>query len=59
MAAFMAVDSNPQSPDYGTIRLLQLPQDTAILGPQQVQNTSSPTRRSPRSCAATGRAAPR
>jgi hypothetical protein len=35
----MAVDSNPQSPDYGTIRVLQLPQDTAILGPQQVQGT--------------------
>jgi uncharacterized protein len=39
MAAYMAVDSNPQSPDYGTIRVLQLPQDAAILGPQQVQNT--------------------
>ena len=32
MAAFMAVDSNP-GPGYGTIRLLQLPQDTAIQGP--------------------------
>ena len=39
LAAYMAVDSNPQSPDYGTIRVLQLPQDTAILGPQQVQST--------------------
>ena len=39
MAAYMAVDSNPRSPDYGTIRVLQLPQDTAILGPQQVQGT--------------------
>ena len=39
LAAYMAVDSNPQSPDYGTIRVLQLPQDTAILGPQQVQGT--------------------
>jgi uncharacterized membrane protein (UPF0182 family) len=41
----MAVDSNPRSPDYGTIRVLQLPQDTAILGPQQVQGTfeSDPT----------------
>jgi uncharacterized membrane protein (UPF0182 family) len=38
MAAFMAVDSNPQSPGYGTIRVLQLPQDTAIRGPGQVQN---------------------
>ena len=39
LAAYMAVDSNPQSPGYGTIRVLQLPQDTAILGPQQVQGT--------------------
>ena len=38
LAAFMAVDSNPQSADYGTIRILQLPQDTAIRGPGQVQN---------------------
>ena len=45
LAAYMAVDSNPQSPGYGTIRVLQLPQDTAILGPQQVQGTfeSDPT----------------
>jgi len=45
LAAYMAVDSNPQSPDYGTIRVLQLPQDAAILGPQQVQGTfeSDPT----------------
>ncbi len=39
MAAYLAVDSNPESADYGTIRVLQLPQDTAILGPQQVQGT--------------------
>ena len=39
MAAFLAVDSNPLSPGYGTMRVLQLPQDTAILGPQQVQST--------------------
>jgi uncharacterized membrane protein (UPF0182 family) len=38
MAAFMAVDSNPASPGYGTIRLLELPQDTAFPGPGQVQN---------------------
>jgi uncharacterized membrane protein (UPF0182 family) len=37
LAAYMAVDSNPQS-GYGTIRILQLPQAAAILGPQQVQN---------------------
>lgn len=39
MAAFMAVDSNPLSPDYGTIRILDLPQDVAIPGPEQVQNS--------------------
>ena len=39
MAAYMAVDSNPASPGYGTIRLLVLPQDAATPGPQQVQNT--------------------
>jgi uncharacterized membrane protein (UPF0182 family) len=33
----MAVDSNPTT-GYGTIRILQLPQAAAILGPQQVQN---------------------
>jgi hypothetical protein len=38
MAAFMEVNSNPQSPGYGTIRVLQLPQDTTIRGPEQVQN---------------------
>ena len=37
LAAYMAVNSNPQS-GYGTIRILQLPQATAILGPQQVQS---------------------
>jgi uncharacterized membrane protein (UPF0182 family) len=37
MAAFMQVDSNPQSKGYGTIRVLALPQNTAIRGPQQVQ----------------------
>lgn len=39
MAAYLAVDSNPAAPGYGTIRVLQLPQDTAILGPEQVQST--------------------
>jgi uncharacterized protein len=38
MAAFMEVNSNPNSAGYGTIRVLQLPQDTTIRGPQQVQN---------------------
>jgi len=38
LAAFMAVNSNPLSPGYGQIQILELPQDTAILGPQQVQS---------------------
>jgi uncharacterized protein len=38
MAAYMEVNSNPQSPGFGTIRVLELPQDTTIRGPQQVQN---------------------
>ena len=38
MAAFMEVNSNPLSRGYGTIQVLQLPQDTTIRGPQQVQN---------------------
>ncbi|MGH3320465.1 MAG: UPF0182 family protein [Streptosporangiaceae bacterium] len=37
LAAFMAVDSTP-GPDYGKIRVLQLPRNTAIPGPGQVQN---------------------
>ncbi|MBU6243817.1 MAG: UPF0182 family protein [Actinomycetales bacterium] len=37
LAAFMAVNSTPGD-DYGTIRVLQLPSNTAIPGPQQVQN---------------------
>ena len=43
LAAYMAVDSNPLSPGYGKITLLQLPQDTAIPGPQQVQNNFEAT----------------
>jgi uncharacterized membrane protein (UPF0182 family) len=39
LAAYMAVNSNPLDPSgYGKITLLQLPQDTAIPGPQQVQS---------------------
>jgi uncharacterized membrane protein (UPF0182 family) len=38
MAAYMEVNSNPLSRGYGTIGVLQLPQDTTIRGPQQVQN---------------------
>ncbi len=37
LAAFMSVNSDP-GPDYGTIRVLQLPRNTTIPGPTQVQN---------------------
>jgi uncharacterized protein len=39
LAAYMAVDSNPQSPDYGKIEILQFPQETVIPGPDQIQNS--------------------
>ncbi|MFN8127097.1 MAG: UPF0182 family protein [Candidatus Nanopelagicales bacterium] len=44
LAAFMAANSAP-GPDYGTIRVLQLPRNTTIPGPTQVQNNfeSDPT----------------
>ena len=38
LAAFMAVDSNPNSENYGQLRLLELPRSTVIFGPGQVQN---------------------
>ncbi|MFE9242697.1 UPF0182 family protein [Nocardiopsis sp. NPDC006938] len=38
LAAFMAVDSNPESDDYGRLKLLELPRSTVIFGPGQVQN---------------------
>ena len=37
LAAFMAVNSVP-GPNYGTMRVLQLPSNTTIPGPTQVQN---------------------
>jgi uncharacterized membrane protein (UPF0182 family) len=37
-AAFMAVNSNPISPGYGHIQILQMPQSAAIPGPQQIQS---------------------
>lgn len=37
LAAFMAANSAP-GPDYGSIRVLQLPRNTTIPGPTQVQN---------------------
>jgi len=38
MAAYMAVDSDPESPGYGTIRVLDLPEGSTAAGPQQVQD---------------------
>ena len=37
LAAVMTVNSNPTQPGYGTIRILQLPQDAVTEGPSQVQ----------------------
>ncbi|REE98778.1 UPF0182 family protein [Thermomonospora umbrina] len=38
LAAFMAVDSTP-GPNYGRIRILELPRNSLVQGPGQVQNT--------------------
>jgi uncharacterized protein len=38
LGAFMAVDADATSPDYGTIRVLQLPTSSTVSGPQQVQS---------------------
>ncbi|WP_078600919.1 UPF0182 family protein [Streptomyces violens] len=38
LGAFMAVDANAKSPDYGKIRILKLPSETTVPGPQQVQS---------------------
>ncbi|GLU46742.1 hypothetical protein Nans01_10930 [Nocardiopsis ansamitocini] len=38
LAAFMAVDSDASSENYGQLRLLELPRSTPIPGPGQVQN---------------------
>ncbi|HEX7107377.1 MAG TPA: UPF0182 family protein, partial [Acidothermaceae bacterium] len=37
LSAFMAVNSDP-GPDYGTIRVLELPRSSTVAGPGQVQN---------------------
>jgi uncharacterized membrane protein (UPF0182 family) len=39
LAAVMTVDSNPTQPGYGTIRILQLPQNAVTEGPSQVQGS--------------------
>jgi uncharacterized membrane protein (UPF0182 family) len=38
LAAFLAVDSDPQNPNYGQITILQLPQNQVVAGPGQIQN---------------------
>jgi uncharacterized protein len=38
LSGFMAVDADAGSPDYGTIRLLQLPPGSTVSGPKQVQS---------------------
>ncbi|KUJ64337.1 hypothetical protein ACZ90_57190 [Streptomyces albus subsp. albus] len=38
LGAFMAVDADAQSKGYGTIRLLKLPPNTPVSGPQLVQS---------------------
>jgi uncharacterized protein len=38
LAAFIAVGSDPTREDYGRLRVLQLPSNTVIPGPNQVQN---------------------
>ena len=38
MAAFVSVQSDPSSPDYGRMSVLQLPSNTQVSGPEQVGN---------------------
>ncbi|MEU6079463.1 UPF0182 family protein [Streptomyces sp. NPDC047108] len=38
LGAFMAVDADANSSDYGRIRILKLPSNTTVSGPQQVQS---------------------
>jgi len=38
LASLMSVNAEASSPDYGTIRILELPGDTQVQGPGQVQN---------------------
>lgn len=38
LASFMAVDANATSPDFGKMRLLKLPLNAQVDGPQQVQS---------------------
>ncbi|GAA3045982.1 hypothetical protein GCM10020000_27210 [Streptomyces olivoverticillatus] len=38
LGAFMAVDANAKSSDYGKIRILKLPSETTVWGPEQAQS---------------------
>ncbi|MFR9724100.1 UPF0182 family protein [Streptomyces sp. MS19] len=38
LAAYMAVEADARSDDYGTMRVLTLPSNTTVWGPQQVQS---------------------
>ncbi len=38
LGAFMAVDADAKSGDYGKLRLLRLPPNTTVAGPSQVQS---------------------
>ncbi|MFD7920177.1 UPF0182 family protein [Streptomyces sp. NPDC059740] len=38
LGAYMSVDADASSSDYGTIRILKLPSQTTVPGPQQVQS---------------------
>jgi uncharacterized membrane protein (UPF0182 family) len=38
LAAFMAVNSDARDPDYGLIRVLELPDNSPVPGPSQMQN---------------------
>jgi uncharacterized protein len=39
LASFIAVNSDATDPDYGEIRILRLPDDSAVQGPSQIANT--------------------
>lgn len=45
LGAFMAIDADARSDEYGKIRILKLPANTTVAGPQQVQSkfNSDPT----------------
>ena len=38
LASFVSVESDPTNPNYGKITILQLPSESSVAGPSQVQN---------------------